>query len=375
MNVFRSIFLGILFFQKVFAEIISTYNKENLLEMIQIKNHGRIEYLYNENKKVIQVKRLDEHLQIQYFVNYTYDLEGNISSETLISNLGTVYYNEKTASSPYHFEEYQEKEHQIIHTLDDRTFSYPQKTFSTKFNPPSTSADELIEFSYKNKKRIKTKNDRKIETYYEVNGEEIAIYDEYDQLIELKIPGAQILPGLSKPIAIEKEEKIYAVICDKFLNIFKLIDVATQEIFSSIMDPFGKNLLHTSSISRFTYRGKIFDPDLQVVYFGHRYYLPSKSCWLTVDPIGSLQNKDLYSYCNNQPWRYLDPDGRFYFVVPISGSPSFEDSLKTVLISFGLSLLTKELIEDCNQWLNKKADEHRMEEFVKMQKRKDKPFL
>ena len=55
------IIFGILFFQKVFSEIISTYNKENLLEMIQIKNQGSAvffpSFIEHQAEKVTKGKR------------------------------------------------------------------------------------------------------------------------------------------------------------------------------------------------------------------------------------------------------------------------------------------------------------------------------
>ena len=58
---------------------------------------------------------------------------------------------------------------------------------------------------------------------------------------------------------------------------------------------------------RFT--GKETDRGTGLVYFGARYYDPEVGRWTTVDP--GRQGLNWYVYCNDNPLKYVDPDGRW----------------------------------------------------------------
>jgi RHS repeat-associated protein len=65
------------------------------------------------------------------------------------------------------------------------------------------------------------------------------------------------------------------------------------------------------------YASKRFDPELNLIYFGKRYYDPASSRWLTTDPAGFIDSINLYQYVLNNPFHYVDPDGQFIFAVPL----------------------------------------------------------
>jgi RHS repeat-associated protein len=59
------------------------------------------------------------------------------------------------------------------------------------------------------------------------------------------------------------------------------------------------------------------DPGGELVYMQQRYYDPVMMRFLSPDPIGtSAQNFNLYWYANNNPYTFVDPDGRH----PTTGS-------------------------------------------------------
>lgn len=39
--------------------------------------------------------------------------------------------------------------------------------------------------------------------------------------------------------------------------------------------------------------------------------------WLTTDPAGFEEGMHLYSYVNNNPFYYTDPDGRFVWMIAV----------------------------------------------------------
>ncbi|MGB3747879.1 MAG: RHS repeat-associated core domain-containing protein [Rhodanobacter sp.] len=77
--------------------------------------------------------------------------------------------------------------------------------------------------------------------------------------------------------------------------------------------PYGSQALGTAP-SGPGYTGHVNDPDTGLVYMQARYYDPAVGRFLSVDPVGSVPgnafNFNRYSYANNSPYKYIDPDGR-----------------------------------------------------------------
>jgi RHS repeat-associated protein len=115
------------------------------------------------------------------------------------------------------------------------------------------------------------------------------------------------VPGIGGPIAIEIDGKPYAPVVDALGMIRKLIDPINNSIFAeNDCDVFGGGL--TDAIP-YAYRGKRYDPETGLIYFGKRYYEPKWHRWLTPDPLGSVDHENLYQYVYNNPIRYSDPTG------------------------------------------------------------------
>ncbi|MGQ0595513.1 MAG: RHS repeat domain-containing protein [Gammaproteobacteria bacterium] len=62
------------------------------------------------------------------------------------------------------------------------------------------------------------------------------------------------------------------------------------------------------------YTGKFEEPDLGIQNFGARWYDPRIGRFLAIDPAGfdpqNPQSFNRYAYGNNNPYKYVDPDGR-----------------------------------------------------------------
>jgi RHS repeat-associated protein len=62
------------------------------------------------------------------------------------------------------------------------------------------------------------------------------------------------------------------------------------------------------------FTGKWHDDELQLDYFGARYYDASMGRFVSIDPAafsqGNLHSFNRYAYANNNPYRFIDPDGR-----------------------------------------------------------------
>jgi RHS repeat-associated protein len=71
------------------------------------------------------------------------------------------------------------------------------------------------------------------------------------------------------------------------------------------------------------YTGHMEDPGTGLVYMQQRYYDPAIARFLSVDPVGPLADPTnhfgRYHYANNNPDKYVDPDGRFGVVGALIG--------------------------------------------------------
>jgi RHS repeat-associated protein len=81
------------------------------------------------------------------------------------------------------------------------------------------------------------------------------------------------------------------------------------------------------------YTGKFEEPDLGIQDFGARWYDPRIGRFLAIDPVGfdpqNPQSFNRYAYANNNPYRYVDPNGE---------SPLDVGFFVADTVSFGLAL-------------------------------------
>ncbi len=80
--------------------------------------------------------------------------------------------------------------------------------------------------------------------------------------------------------------------------------------------PFGERQVKDPAASGNTlwFTGKPQNESSGLSYFGARYYSPELGQFMSVDPVapteGNIHNFNRYAYANNNPYRYVDPDGR-----------------------------------------------------------------
>jgi RHS repeat-associated protein len=76
--------------------------------------------------------------------------------------------------------------------------------------------------------------------------------------------------------------------------------------------PYGENWqvspAGTADLDKHRFTGKETDNTTGLVYFGARFYDPEVGRFITVDP--GKDGLNWYAYCENNPLRYVDPDGR-----------------------------------------------------------------
>ncbi len=79
--------------------------------------------------------------------------------------------------------------------------------------------------------------------------------------------------------------------------------------------PYGETMIEQSNIvdydNPFKFNGKELDTETGLYYYGARYYDPTLSVWLGVDPLAEKYTAwSSYAYCLDNPIIYIDHDGR-----------------------------------------------------------------
>lgn len=84
-------------------------------------------------------------------------------------------------------------------------------------------------------------------------------------------------------------------------------------------EPFGLTSWGATPTVGFT--GHVNDSDTGLVYMQQRYYDPIAGRMMSIDPVSADANTggnfNRYAYANNSPYKFVDPDGRLPFLVPL----------------------------------------------------------
>ena len=89
-----------------------------------------------------------------------------------------------------------------------------------------------------------------------------------------------------------------------------------QVIWRESYRPYGERLTNApaSASNDVWFTSRRQDAETGFVYMGARYYDPVAGRFNSVDPVafdeGNVQSHNRYAYANNNPYRYVDPDGR-----------------------------------------------------------------
>jgi len=324
----------------------------NLLKENLIFNHGEATYKRDLNGKVLEIKNPYFYQASEYdeaenlirttksfekdseLVNYSYDDFDELKEEksnkfehnySYDSNLNRVS---------------KDKNEAIINNLDElEQIKDINLTYDKNGNViQKENSDELISFIFDPLNRlIKAKKDNiDIEFTYDAIGRRISknVIDNgwfgnsylenylYDGNVEigafdlrgnsknLKVLSYYPTKSISKPVAIEVNRSVYLPIVDVQGNIIKLISNWGFSKEENGFTSFGENVDKDISIlNPWKYQGKRLDPELNLLYFGKRYYDPAIGRWISTDPVGFEDSLNLYQYVKNNPFKFIDTYG------------------------------------------------------------------
>ncbi len=320
-----------------------------------------------------RIERYNPSGTLLYAHTYTsYDLSGNLLEEALIGNLGRISYGldpdgfTKTASSPYHAESQHRSPsgHVVLWEKDGRPsrFTYDGlsqlieedgyryrydslgrrrhkngKNFT--FNPLHQTGgvydadgrpthkngtqfiydaldrltqvlgnDTHLTFSYDSFHRRLTKTvNGTISRFLYDNQDEIGSIDEG----ELRVLGIGKGAEIGAAISMEIQGHVYAPIHDLQGNLSKLISsmgkIATTYDYTAFGEPKGSHY----ALSPWRFASKRCDDEIDLIFFGRRYYDAHTGRWLTPDPAGFVDGINLYAFVHNDPLLRLDLYGLF----------------------------------------------------------------
>ena len=141
------------------------------------------------------------------------------------------------------------------------------------------------------------------------------VYDGEDILLEYD--GANALqarythgPGIDEPIAVTKGSSTFFYHQDGLGTVTDLTDSTGVTARSYSYDAYGNIVDQTGTLEQlYTYTGRELDAETGLYYYRARYYDLATGRFLQKDPIGVLNNVNLYPYARNNSTNLVDPLG------------------------------------------------------------------
>ncbi|WP_051215932.1 RHS repeat-associated core domain-containing protein [Ferrimonas futtsuensis] len=97
-------------------------------------------------------------------------------------------------------------------------------------------------------------------------------------------------------------------------------DFSGKILWQEHYSPYGERVNNSSSTNDIGFTGHEFDLDTGLTYMQARYYDPVIGRFYSNDPLGfrDVHSFNRYAYANNNPYKYVDPDGRYVRVAHVS---------------------------------------------------------
>ncbi|MCU7829567.1 MAG: RHS domain-containing protein [Candidatus Thiodiazotropha sp. (ex Myrtea sp. 'scaly one' KF741663)] len=113
---------------------------------------------------------------------------------------------------------------------------------------------------------------------------------------------------------VQAVEKVRYIHTDMLGSPAAATDGSGEVVWRESYRPYGERILDTTDENRLWFTGKLEQPDIGLNYFGARWYDPMVGRFTGIDPIGvNVQNVhsfNRYAYANNNPYKFVDTDGR-----------------------------------------------------------------
>ena len=175
----------------------------------------------------------------------------------------------------------------------------------------------VASYGYDSRNRRVRKTVGETTTYY--------TYDIHDRLIAESLADGTIareyiyLDG--QPFVLREymnQPGTYFFINDQLGTPQRLVDSSGTVVWQAAYSPFGKaEIVNDTVTNNLRFPGQFYDAESGLYYNFHRYYDPETGRYITADPIGLRGGINLYSYVQNNPVNWIDPEGRSWITYGI----------------------------------------------------------
>jgi len=136
--------------------------------------------------------------------------------------------------------------------------------------------------------------------------DEIGAVDERDQIFELRILAEGLGAEIGAAVLLELQGRSYVPIHDHRGCLIVLVDLDSGQVVQEYTyDAFGQQQ-GDAPLSPWRFSSKRVDEESGLVFFGRRYYSPVMGRWITQDPEGLDNGRNLYAFVSNCPLTRLD---------------------------------------------------------------------
>lgn len=287
-----------------------TYS-EVLQRNLSICDHEIIEYKYDHHFQLISEKR-----ESSFY--YEYDLNQNRASKNTVQNV--VDENNRLIVSDKTFYSYDQNGNLVRKTIEGQNWYYHwdlQNRLIKVIHPDCEVSSYTYDLSGK---RLSKKIERegqtpKIFRYFYLDETEIGALDENGTIVELKVLSDPNLPEVAPAIAFELYlssdcRNVYIPIYDLQGNVSVLVQdekIVSVHRYSAFGEMVNLNETPSDWIDcPWRYRGKRFDQETGLVFFGARYLDTNLGRWISPDPAGDVDGPNGYLYALNNPITYVD---------------------------------------------------------------------
>ena len=295
-----------------------TYDQNGNRSSITYGNNVTVDYTYNLGNRIKTLvnKNADGTALSQF--SYTYYLDANEATKTDPQGETAYEYDGlgrlKTTAEPGNV--------QRAYTYDDRN-----NRSSVTTSGPLYENTEDMSYEYDGLNRLTKATGSHTATYqYDADGIRQSktvdglttthVLDGTD--VAADITGAdktEYVRGINL-ICMKKNGQMYYYLFDAHGNVVQMVDQNGNIVNNYTYDEWGNTKSQTEGIENpFKYCGEYFDKETGLYYLRARYYDPTIGRFISEDSEWGKDNDplslNLYTYCQNDPVRYMDPSGHW----------------------------------------------------------------
>ena len=177
--------------------------------------------------------------------------------------------------------------------------------------------DRLIKISYDTGKSIRyvydcfsrlvAKEEEKTFYYLYDGSTEIGLLSQEAEILQLKVLGLGVKGDIGAAVAIELLGEVYVPLHDFQGNIIAIVSPAGEIVEKYCMNAFGEETNAKKKNNPWRFSSKRYEEGLY--YYGMRFYDPLLKRWITPDPAGFVDSRNLYLFNLNSPLNRLDEFG------------------------------------------------------------------